>query len=59
MTKKKIRNKVLNFFNKDNFKLIKIIILFLVAVLLSFLMEFFVIYKKSGAFSIDRIIIIA
>ncbi len=54
----KILKKISNFCDKDNFKLVKMIILFFLSISFAIAMESLIFSNKSGFFSIDRCIII-
>lgn len=58
MIMSKILNKIKNFFNKENFKILKLIISILLSSILSLLLEFLIFYKKTGFYSKDRVIIL-
>lgn len=57
MTKEKINKKILNFFNKNNYKLNKMIILFLLSLFFGWGFELLIYSKKVEVFSYDRVII--
>lgn len=56
--KEKMLTKINNFFNKDNFRLAKMTILFFLSIIFAIVIEGLIFSKKSGFFSIDRIIIV-